>query len=185
VPGMAGSVRSRRAAVAIAMVALSLLVASCGGSSSGGSSGSGGGTSAQAAPPTVGHTLRIRAGGTTLTVTVRRVTFPLRGSGMLLSPGDAAAGVEVAVRNAGHAVYDSSSESDVSLRTSTGATAEPGFAQQGPCATTEIDFLKEVQPGESRSGCIAYDVPKGAKPAAVRFSPEGRAALGRTWVVKG
>ncbi len=91
----------------------------------------------------------------------------------------------MAVRNIGRAVYDSSSESDLSLRTSSGAAAEPGFAQRGPCATTEIDFLKEVQPGESRSGCVAFDVPKGARPATVRFSPEGRAGLGRTWVVKG
>jgi len=127
----------------------------------------------------------MHASDTTLTVTVRRVIFPLRGSGMLLSPGDAAAGVEVAIRNSGHAVYDSSSESDVSLRTTSGAQAEPGFAQRGQCQTTEIDFLKEVSPGESRSGCVAFDVPKSAKPAAVRFSPEGRAALGRTWVVSG
>jgi hypothetical protein len=131
----------------------------------------------------VGHSLRIPGGGTMLVVTVRRVIFPLRGSGVLLSPGDAAAGVEVSVRNTGHGVYDSSSESDISLRTSTGAPAEPGFASRGPCATSEIDFLKEVQPGESRGGCVAFDVPKGAKPAAVRFAPEGRG--GRTWVVKG
>jgi hypothetical protein len=124
------------------------------------------------------------AGGTSLVVTVRRVTFPLRGSGMLLSPGDAAAGVEVSIRNTGQGVYDSSSESDVSLRTSSGAPAEPGFASQGPCATSEIDFLKEVQPGEFRSGCVAFDVPRRAKPAKVRFSPEGQDRLARTWVVR-
>jgi len=42
-----------------------------------------------------------------------------------------------------------------------------------------------VQPGETRSGCVAFDVPRGARPAAVRFAPEGRSALGRTWLVKG
>jgi Domain of unknown function (DUF4352) len=123
--------------------------------------------------------------GTTLIVTVPRVTFPLRGSGILLSPGDRAAGVDVSVRNGGHAVYDSSSESDVSLRTSSGEPAEPGFASSGSCATSEIDFLKELQPGESRSGCVAFDVPRGTRPAAVRFSPEGRQDLGRTWLVRG
>jgi hypothetical protein len=178
-------VAATRASVAtLALVALSLVASACGSSSSS-SAGSGGGSTTQAAPPAVGHSIRMPAGGTTLIVTVGRVIFPLRGSGMLLSPGDAAAGVEVSVKNAGHAVYDSSSESDLSLRTTSGANAEPGFAQQGPCATTEIDFLKEVQPGESRSGCVAFDVPKGAKPASVRFSPEGHAALGRTWAVKG
>jgi hypothetical protein len=133
----------------------------------------------------VGNPLRLRAGETTLLVTVRRVSFPLRGSGALLSPGDRAAGVDVAVRNTGHGVYDSSSESDVKLRSSLGDFAEPAFASQGPCATSEIDFLKEVQPGELRSGCVVFDVAKGARPAAVRFEPDGRAAQGRTWLVKG
>ena len=117
-------------------------------------------------------------------MTPRRVIFPLRGSGALLSPGDRAAGVEVSVRNVGHGIYDSSSESDVKLRVSKGGLAETAFASSGPCATSEIDFLKEVQPGESRSGCVTFDLPKGAKPTAVRFSPEGRPAGGQTWVVK-
>jgi hypothetical protein len=178
---VAPSVKARAVALVLGLLAASLILSSCGGSGS--SSGGAGESTSRSGSPVVGKPIRIPAGQTTLVVTVRRVIFPLRGSGMLLSPGDAAAGVEVAVRNAGHGVYDSSSESDVSLRTSLGAAAEPGFAQNGQCATTEIDFLKEVQPGESRSGCIAYDVPKGAKPAAVRFAPGGHG--GTTWVVKG
>jgi hypothetical protein len=180
-PGVAGRITSRTAAVALPLIAASVALAACGGSGSSGGDGS----SASPAPPKVGTSVRIPAGGTTLVVNVQRVTFPLRGSGMLLSPGDAAAGVEVSARNAGHAIYDSSSESDVSLRTSLGSAAEPGFAAHGPCATSEIDFLKEVQPGESRSGCVAFDVPRGTKPAAVRFSPNGRGGLGRTWVIEG
>jgi uncharacterized protein DUF4352 len=117
-------------------------------------------------------------------VVPRRVIFPLRGSGATLAPGDRAAGVELVVRNTGHGLYDSSSESDVKLRSSGGSFAGPAFASSGPCATTEIDFLKEVSPGESRSGCVAFDLPKGTKPVAVRFSPEGRPEGGRTWVVK-
>ena len=136
------------------------------------------------APPSVGTPLRMRAAATMIVVTPRRVIFPLRGSGATLVPGDRAAGVDLTLRNMGHGVYDSSSESDVRLRSSGGSFAEPAFASSGPCATTEIDFLKEVQPGESRSGCIAFDLPKGTKPVAVRFSPEGRPAAGRTWVVK-
>jgi hypothetical protein len=166
--------------VALTLVAASALIASCGGS---GSAGTGATTSTQPAQTKVGSPVRLRAAGTTLVVTVQRVAFPLRGSGALLGPGDRAAGVEVAVHNTGHGVYDSSSESDVSLRTSAGGSAEPAFASSGQCATSEIDFLKLVQPGESRSGCVVFDVPKGARPAAVRFAPEGRGALARTWVV--
>jgi hypothetical protein len=131
----------------------------------------------------VGKPVRLAAGSTMLVVTPRTVIFPLRGSGALLGPGDRAAGVEIAVRNVGHGVYDSSSESDVHLRSSSGE-ADPSFASEGSCATSEIDFLKEVEPGETRSGCVAFDVARGARPVAVRFEPEGRAAQGRSWVVK-
>jgi hypothetical protein len=164
-----------------ALVAASILISSCGGSSSPG----GGGSTTQPGSPKVGSPVRMRAGGTTLVVTVRQVTFPLRGSGALVGPGDRAAGVDVSVRNVGNGVYDSSSESDVGLRDSSGGLAEPAFAAQGSCATSEIDFLKEVQPGESRSGCVAFDVARGSRPVAVRFAPEGRQALGRTWLVRG
>ena len=174
-PGRVGS-----AAVALALIALSAALVSCGGSSSSGTTS----TAARQAPPAVGHTQRLHADNTTLAVNIQRVTFPLRGSGALLGPGDRAAAVEVAIRNTGHAAYDSSSESDVKLRTSSGQLAEPAFASSGVCTTTEIDFLKDVEPGESRSGCVAFDVPKGSKPAAVRFEPNGRPALGRTWLVK-
>jgi hypothetical protein len=155
-------------------------MSSCGGASSSGTES----VAKRPAPPKVGSSIRMQAHGTNLVVTVRRVTFPLRGSGVLLGPGDRAAGVDVAVRNVGHGVYDSSSESDVGLRDSSGEFADPSFAAEGACATSEIDFLKLVQPGESRSGCVAFDVPRGTRPAAVRFSPEGRRALGRTWLVK-
>jgi hypothetical protein len=164
----------------VALLAPALLSA-CGGSSSTESSSS---TAASLGPPPVATFLRIRAGSTTLVVNPRRVIFPLRGSGALLAPGDRAAGVEVTLRNAGHAVYDSSSESDVKLRTSAGSFAAPAFASSGPCATSEVDFLKEVEPGESRSGCVAFDLPEGTKPVSVRFSPEGRSSGGQTWLVK-
>jgi Domain of unknown function (DUF4352) len=169
--------------LAIAMAAASLALASCG-SSSPSSSPSTTGTVAKPAAPPVGTPIHIPAQDTRLIVTVQRVIFPLRGSGMLLTPGDAAAGVEIAVRNVGNGVYDSSSESDVSLRTPSGEPADPGFAAHGPCTTSEVDFLKTIQPGESRSGCVAFDVPRGERPNEVRFAPDGRRALARAWTVK-
>ena len=176
---MAGSARS--VLLAAGVVALCLPASSCGGS---GTSQPSTTAASTPAPPPVGKPLRLSAGATTLVVTPRRVIFPLRGSGATVVPGDRAAGVELTVRNVGHDVYDSSSESDVKLRSSSGSFAGPAFASSGPCATTEIDFLKEVEPGESRTGCVAFDLPRSATPVAVRFSPEGRPAGGRTWVVE-
>jgi Domain of unknown function (DUF4352) len=160
---------------------MSVLLGSCGDDDS--SSPESGESGTQAEQPQVGQSVRMPAGETTLVVTVRKVIFPLRGSGALLAPGDRAAGVEVAVRNAGKGIYDSSSESDVGLRLSSAQFAEASYASRGPCATSEVDFLKEVTPGESRSGCVAFDVPKQEKPRAVRFAPEGRDAQARTWVI--
>ena len=162
---------------------MGFVLAACGSGSS--SSSSGGGVTTQASQPKVGQSQRVPTGGTTLVITVRRVIFPLRNSGAELTPGDQAAGVEVAVRNAGKRVYDSSSESDVALSASGGGAAEPAFASRGPCKTSEIDFLKLVGPGESRSGCVTFDVPSGSKPSEVRFTPEQRQALARTWLVAG
>jgi len=168
-------------AAVLAIAMLCLLLASCGG----GGSDDGGGTATQAGEAKVGTPQRVRTPETTLVVTVRRVVHPLRNSGATLAPGDSGAGVIVAVRNTGKGIYDSSSESDFELRTSLGSLAEPAFASRGPCATTEIDFLKLVQPGESRSGCVAFDLPRGSQPDAVRFVPERREALARTWQVVG
>jgi hypothetical protein len=170
-----------------AALVVSAVLTACGGSDSGSSSDSTGGpgtTTGAAEQHHLGEPLRVHAPGTTLVVTAQRVIFPLRNSGVLLAPGDAAAGVEISLRNAGHGVYDSSSESDVKLRTSTGQFADAGFAPRGECITSEIDILKEVTPGESRSGCVVYDVPKGSQPTAVTFAPQGRTALGRTWLVQ-
>jgi Domain of unknown function (DUF4352) len=164
------------------LVAVSILLTSCG--DDGSTSPESGGSTTQTEQPRVGQSVRMPAGETTLVVTVQKVIFPLRGSGALLAPGDRAAGVEVAVRNAGKGIYDSSSESDVGLRLSTTQFAEASYAARGPCATSEVDFLKEVAAGESRSGCVAFDVPKNAKPRAVRFAPEGRDAQSRTWIVE-
>jgi hypothetical protein len=113
--------------VALALLA-ACLISSCGGSTNSEQPTT---SSARPKPPTVGQSVRVPAGGTALVVTVRRVIFPLRGSGALLTPGDRAAGVEVTVRNAGHNPYDSSSESDVGLRTNAGQQADTAFASVG------------------------------------------------------
>jgi hypothetical protein len=167
----------------LALVAVSLATSSCGSSSSPSATATTATAAAPAGPPAVGKSIRMRAGATDLIVRVSRVIFPLRDSGALLGPGDRAAGVDLSVRNLGHGVYDSSSESDVGLRTSAKELAEPAFASRGSCVTSEVDFLKEVQPGELRSGCVAFDVPKGARPMVVRFAPEGDTARGRSWLV--
>jgi hypothetical protein len=79
--------------------------------------------------------------------------------------------------------YDSSSTGDFSVLSSTGA-ARPVFAPSGVCATPLRDWDNEISPGETRSGCVAYSLPKTARVVAIRFSPHAQANGRVTWAVR-
>jgi hypothetical protein len=135
------------------------------------------------AGPRVGQTQRVNAGGTTLSVTISRVTDPLRDSGASLLPGTRAIGVQAVIADDGPAGYDSSSTGDFSVVSAAGA-ARPVFAASGVCATPLRDWDNEISPGETRSGCIAYSLPKTARVIAIRFSPHAKANGRVTWAVR-
>jgi len=134
------------------------------------------------AAPRVGRTQRVHATGTTLSVTISRVIDPLLGSGASLLPGTRAIGVEALVADIGPGGYDSSSTGDFSVVASAGA-ARPVFAPGGLCATPLRDWDNEISPGETRSGCIAYSLPKAAQAVEIRFSPHAHEQGRVTWAV--
>jgi hypothetical protein len=133
---------------------------------------------AHAAP--VGRAQRVHAGGSTLTVTVAKVYGSLSGTGAALLPGTHAAGVELTIHNDAGATYDSTASGDVSVITSSGAAA-PLFIRQGVCQTQLTDFESLVGVGETRTGCVGFTIPHGARVVAVRFSPHSRAPGSVTW----
>jgi hypothetical protein len=139
---------------------------------------------ALAAPafPAVGTAQHVRAGATTLSVTIRRLLEPLDGSHARLPPHTRAVGVIALIRNDGPGVYDSSSTGDFSIVPSAGA-ATPVFAAAGACQTPLRDWDNEISPGEVRSGCVAFALGAHAKVTQVRFSPHARAAGRATWSV--
>ncbi|MGI8920442.1 MAG: hypothetical protein ACR2HD_02025 [Solirubrobacteraceae bacterium] len=181
------------AASAIAVLVLGVgLAQACG--SGGGSAGSGvqsgGSANGQGRAgvqhrqaPRLGSTVRVSAGGTTLLVTVSAVLDPLRSSGAALLPGTHAAGVVLRVRNQGPGVYDSAATSDISLLSAAGA-AGPQYVPQGSCQTPLRDPLNAISAGETRSVCVGFALTSAQKPTAVRFSPNGRTALAKTWRVR-
>lgn len=120
---------------------------------------------------------------TTLVVAVKKVIDPLTDSGARVPAGMVAVGVLISARNDGPENYDSSATSDFELRTGAGP-ATPVFAPSGVCQTTVQDFMNELGAGVSRTGCIAYVIPRGQAPTTVRFSAygghEGHAV---SWVV--
>jgi hypothetical protein len=133
---------------------------------------------AHAAP--VGRAQRVRAGGSTLSVTVTGIDGSLSGSGAALLPGTHAAGVRLTIRNLAGATYDSTASGDVSVITSSGMAA-PLFIKQGACQTPLTDFESLIGVGETRMGCVGFTIPRGARVVAVRFSPHSRAPGSVTW----
>lgn len=184
----------RRLAPPGALLITAAALAACGGGSATPAelpaSSSSTGTAPKPAPragPRVGQGQRVRASATVLKVRVRRVIDPLTGGGAAgaASPGARGIGVVVEVRNAGGGVYDSSSKTDVTLSARGGAPAALLFVPGGGCATSERDFLKLVAPGETRRGCVAFEMPRSSRPALVRFAPDGSARRAARWAVSG
>ena len=176
-----------------------LAVAGCGGSGSSSSSASAtttagpsatttASTSAPAPPPRrrrprgapVGAALRVRAGTSTLLVTVARVLDPLSGTGSAPPPGSRATGVQVSIRGVTGATYDSTASGDWSILTTAGL-ASPLFVKQGVCETPLADFESLIGVGQSREGCVAFSVPRRARILSVRFSPHSRARGTVAW----
>jgi hypothetical protein len=128
----------------------------------------------------IGATQRVHAGTSLLDVTVSKVLDPLRATGSALLPGIRAAGVQVVIQNAAGAAYDSTASGDWSLLTTAGL-ASPLFVRHGVCETPLADFESLIGVGETRSGCVAFSVPRRARILSVRFSPHSRARGSVAW----
>jgi hypothetical protein len=128
----------------------------------------------------VGTAQRVQAGDAMLSVTVTKVLDGLRGTGAAVPPGHRAVGVQVAIRDLSGATYDSTASGDWSILSSAGLTS-PLFIRQGVCETPLADFESLIGVGETRSGCVAFSVPRGAQIVSVRFSPHSRAPGTVAW----
>jgi hypothetical protein len=130
--------------------------------------------------PQPGLAQKVDTDGALLTVTLRTVIDPLRGSGAELPAGTRAVGVIFQIRSAGPKLYDSSATGDISIAVSSGVVT-PVLATRGVCRTPLEDFDRYITAGEDRVGCVVFAVANGATLDAVRFSPHAH-RLGRlTW----
>jgi hypothetical protein len=130
--------------------------------------------------PPVGRTQRVKAGSSTLSVTVTKLIDPLRDSGSALLPGTRAIGVMLTIRDDSGATYDSTASGDVSIVASSGMAA-PLFIKQGVCQTPLTDFESLIGVGTGHSGCVGFALARGARVLAVRFSPHSRAPGTVSW----
>jgi hypothetical protein len=124
--------------------------------------------------------LRAHAGGSTLDVTVTKVLDGLSITGAAPPAGMRATGVEVVIHNVAGATYDSTASGDWSLLTTAGL-ASPLFVRHGQCETPLTDFESLIGVGETRTGCVAFSVPRRARILSVRFSPNSRARGTVAW----
>jgi hypothetical protein len=123
--------------------------------------------------PRVGTTQRVKAGASTLSVTVTKVIDPLRDSGASLLPGTRAVGVVLTIRDDSGATYDSTASGDVSVLASSGPAA-PLFIKQGICETPLADFESLIGVGTVHDGCVGFALPRSTRIMTVRFSPHSR-----------
>ena len=130
--------------------------------------------------PGVGATQWVDTSGARLGVTLRRVIYPLLGSGAQLPGGARAVGVVIQIRNSGPKLYDSSATGDITLVASKGVVT-PVLATHGICRTPLDDFDRYITAGEDRLGCVVFAVANGATLDAVRFSPHARRPGRLTW----
>jgi hypothetical protein len=104
-------------------------------------------------------------------VTADRVDDPVEvgGGDATVTPNAHFAGVFITLRNVGDADYDESPLADASLLLSDGAKVLGEGVLGGPCARGFAAHVK-VAPGAESSGCIAFEVPAGRRPATFQFA---------------
>lgn len=177
----------RRAAgrgAALAAAALAVAVAACG--SAGSDSGPGTGAAAAGGSPgraievsgRAGETLTLRAsppgstspgGRPRLRVTVRGVRGPF--SGFDAGAGREVVGVDLRVANAGTGRYEEP-QLHGALVLAGGRSGRPTSLITGlranPCVTPRL----VLRHGQTRTLCVAFDVPAGARPRAFRYTAD-------------
>jgi hypothetical protein len=122
----------------------------------------------------------VTSGDARLQVTVRAVIDPLTGSGAQHPAGTEVIAIDVQIRNAGPATYNSSATGDFSVEVSRGPVT-PLLVPSGRCRTPLNDFDRDITAGEDRVGCVAFSVDRRALLESVIFSPHAATAGRLSW----
>jgi hypothetical protein len=99
-------------------------------------------------------------------VTLTRVTGPF--SGFNLDAGHQLIGIELRIENVGEAVYDDPQPGGrlaVTGGESGKQTSLISGSNKNPCDNPSL----KLKPGQSKTVCVAYDIPKNDKPATFEF----------------
>jgi Domain of unknown function (DUF4352) len=124
--------------------------------------------------------------GEQMSVTLTQVLDPVTGDPDVdqPDPGDRYIGIMITLDNVGNVVYSDSPSNGATLIAADGQQAQSETSlSAGPCSG---DFAAdaEIAPGESQSGCIAFEMPSAEQPARFQFTlSSGFANETAEWVI--
>lgn len=131
-----------------------------------------GGPATVPTPAQVGETLAVHARGAKLRVTVTSVMDPLAvGPYDTPTSGTRFVGVALAVRNLGPSSFSDSMSNGSTLILADDEQADTTIVSGGPCGNSFGSDVK-IAPGDTRVGCIAFEVPKAQDLRSYQFTPD-------------
>ena len=129
------------------------------------------------APPTgtrtgqLGSTLPVSdTGGTQLDVTLTKVINPASGASSYSKPasGKHFVGVKLRVQNQALSTYQNNANNETTITLSSGKTLGANYNPIANCGNFDNGQIK-VKSGATITGCVTFQVPKGAKVIRVRY----------------
>jgi hypothetical protein len=88
------------------------------------------------------------------------------------TPGRRYIAIDVEVENIGDEVATVSPSSSLTVIDSEGRQAEPGYVSGGDCTTDGLDEVR-LSPGDSRRGCVVFEIAQTREVARVQFALDG------------
>ncbi len=128
--------------------------------------------SSSRSPAHVGETLTLVGQETTLKVRVSSVLDPLT-TGAYDSPasGKRYIGVQLVVKNVGDHTYSDSVSNGSTVVLKGDQQADSTIVSDGPCGGGFGSDVK-IAPGDTRAGCIPFEVPSGVRLRSFQFTPD-------------
>lgn len=129
------------------------------------------------APPTgtrtgqLGSTLQVSdTGGTQLDVTLTKVIDPASGANSYSKPasGTHFVGIKLRVQNMAPSTYQNNANNETTITLSSGKTLHANYNPIASCGNFDSGQVK-VKSGATSTGCVTFQVPKGAKVIQVRY----------------
>jgi hypothetical protein len=108
--------------------------------------------------------------GTQLDVTLTKVIDPASGANAYSKPtsGEHFVGIKLRVQNVAPSTYQNNANNETTITLSNGKTLHANYNPIANCGNFDSGQIK-VKSGATNTGCVTFQVPKGAKVIQVRY----------------